>query len=46
MSCSFLVKNTDYGELLNIPGYRQDTLKESVLCYVLSLLKIQTTVSY
>ena len=31
MSCSCLIKNTNYGELLNISGYRQDKdkVKES-----------------
>ena len=46
MSCSFLIKDTIYCELLNKSRYRQDIVKESVLCHVLSSLKIQPTVSY
>ena len=46
MSCSFIIPDTNYCELLNISGYKQDTVIESYPCHDLSLLKIQTTVSY
>ena len=35
------IKDTNYCELLNISGYRKDTVKESLLCKVLSPLKIR-----
>ena len=46
ISSSFLMKDTNYHELLNINGCKLDTVKEPKLCHVPSSLKIGTPVSY